>query len=199
MLVLPLLRWWWCYCCLFLRQWTMVSSTMVTPTAATAVAAAVAAVSGRSMAAALFDGGHATTSWCTTRGWEGRRMRGWEGGTTRGNTTTSWRKTMRGHMVVKWHQAWVIAVSLSVSPARQQKTQDPNVVSPMCQNLDGSIQVEQGTLPTYLASQNGSERCQNLVLSKDITTFYVSLWRRHSQRGWLYATPLKLSIHFFGW
>ena len=47
-------------------------------------------------------------------------------------------------------QAWVNTFGLSVSPARQQRPQDLNVFSPRCQNSDGSIQVEQETLPTYL-------------------------------------------------
>ena len=50
---------------------------------------------GHSMAAASFDGGHATISRGATRGREGSAMRGQEGGTTRGKTTTSRRKTAR--------------------------------------------------------------------------------------------------------
>ncbi len=48
------------------------------------------------VAAASFDGGHATTSQRTMRGQEDGMTRGQEGGATRGNTTTSLSKMMRG-------------------------------------------------------------------------------------------------------
>ena len=67
----------------------------------------------------------------------------------------------------------------------------PNVFSPRCPNSDGSIQVEQGTLYTYLQGEfkgihpglsewvwEVSEPCP---LQEDITKFCVSLRERHSR------------------